>query len=158
MGKIVQEKFQTTEPYNLEGVETGRWLDDKSARVRKGNPAGNGGMFNSLAPAMDIEDQETSDIRQHRGVVPGQSDYSQDVLTPAVARRGFRRLAMQPTDGDVGEGLLYREIAVENSDGQPSTGFLERGNLMDRDCWAATPLKLWGRATKRRRKCTGSSV
>jgi hypothetical protein len=90
-------------------------------------------MFNGLPPGMDIEDQENSDIRQQRGAVPGASDFSFDVLTPQVARRGFRRLAMEPTDGDVGEGLLYREIAVEDSDENISTGFLERGNFMDRD-------------------------
>ena len=68
-------------------------------------------------------------------MVPGKSDFSFDVVTPQVARRGFRRLDMAPTDDDNsgGEGLLYSEVIVDDSDGQPSTGFLERGNLLDRD-------------------------
>lgn len=132
--KIVQEKFQTVEPYNPEGVETGRWQDDKVARTKKGTPAGNGVMFNTLPPGMDIEDQENSDNRQQLRAVPGESDFSFDVLTPQVARRGFRRLAMEPTDDNSGgEGLFYSEVIVDDGDGQPSTGYLERGNFLDRD-------------------------
>lgn len=132
--KIVQEKFQLVEPANPEDSESTGWMSDKSARVKKGAPCGGKGvMLQSLPQGMDIDDQENADIRQEPSVIPGESDDSHDVLTPKAARRGFRRLTTEPTDGNVGGELFYADISAEDSDGGTSTGFLERGNMLDRN-------------------------
>lgn len=135
MGKIVQEKFQEEFPQKPEGIETGRWQDDKTARVRKGNPAGNGVMFNSLPPGMDIEDQENADIRQQAFSMGGHTDVSHDDPGPGTTTRGFHRKKMRPTDDlytNEHIDMFYGEIRVEVEDGEFETGFLERGNMLDR--------------------------
>lgn len=135
MGKIVQEKFQEEFPQRPEGIEHGRWVMDKEARVNKGTPAGNGVMFNSLPPGMDIEDQETSDIREQMCSMSGHTDVSHDDPGPGTTKRGFHRKKMRPTDDlytNEHIDMFYGEITVEVEDGEMETGFLERGNMLDR--------------------------
>lgn len=136
MGKIVQEKFQEEFMHAPEGIETGRWLDDKSARVNKGIPRGEEGvMLNSLPPGMDIDDQEMADIRHQPESMSGHTDISHDDPGPGTTRRGFHRKQMRPTDDlytNEHVDLFYGEVKVEVEDGEMATGFLERGNMLDR--------------------------
>lgn len=135
MGKIIQEKFQEEFMRVPEGVESGGWVSDKSARVKKGVPAGLGAMFNSLPQGMDIDDQEQADIRHQSESMSGATDVSHDDPGPGTIRRGFHRKNMLPTDDlytNEHVDLFYGEVKVEVEDGKMETGFLERGNMLDR--------------------------
>lgn len=134
MSKIVQEKFQEEFPIKPDDGAN-FWASDKSARVKKGTPAGLGAMFNSLPPGMDIDDQEQADIRQQPETMSGTTDVSYDCPTPSVSHRGFHRKNMRPTDDlytNEHVDLFYGEVKVEVEDGEMETGFLERGNMLDR--------------------------
>lgn len=141
MSKIMQEKFQEEFPIKPDDGNN-YWASDKSARVKKGIPGSEfskassaGVMYNTLPQGMDIEDQEAADIREQRDVMPGESDVSYDCLTPGATRRGFFRKRMLPTDDlytNEHVDMFYGEIRVEVEDGEMETGFLERGNMLDR--------------------------
>jgi hypothetical protein len=141
MSKIVQEKFQEEFPVKPDDGSN-FWASDKSARVKKGMPGSEyskassaGVMYNSLPPGMDIDDQEVADIRHEPSVETGVSDVSYDCLRPGVAKRGFIRKKMSPTDDlytNEHVDMFYGEITVEVEDGEKETGFLERGNMLDR--------------------------
>ena len=116
MSKIVQEKFQEEFPVKPDDGSN-YWASDKSARVKKGAPnKGEGAMFNSLPPGMDIEDQELADIRHQGLTMSGTTDVSYDCPGPGSTHRGFHRKRMKPTDDlytNEHVDLFYGEIRVE---------------------------------------------
>lgn len=129
MSKIVQEKFEVRLPRKPEGIENTGWASDKSARVKKGLTSGTQAQYGTLPQGMDIEDQESSDIRVQPSSMGGETDVSHDWNSQAV-REGFTRRQMSPTDDMYTRehnDAFYDEITV---DGQ--TGFLERNNMLDR--------------------------
>lgn len=139
MSKIVQEKFEVRLPQRPEGVENTGWMSDRSARVKKGVPGRDQGygpcaednavFYNGLPPGMDIENQETADIRQQPEVMSGESDVSRD-WNPEAVKNGFTRRQMKPTDDMYTRehnDAFYDEIKVDGD-----VGFLERNNYLDR--------------------------
>jgi len=135
MSKIVQEKFQEEFPVKPDDGSN-YWASDKSVRVKKGTPnQGEGAMLNSLPPGMDIDDQELADIR-HQGItMSGATDVSYDCPGPGSTRRGYHRKRMKPTDDlytNEHIDLFYGEVTVEVEGNEMETGFLERGNMLDR--------------------------
>ena len=120
---ILQEKFQVAYgPTRDDNGDT--WVSDKSARTRKGTPAGTNINFQSLPPGSDIIDQEVSDIRKMRTITAGTDDVT-DNPTASAFRGGFVKLSMKPTDD------MYTR---EHNDAfyDDVGGFSERNNMLDR--------------------------
>lgn len=146
---IVQEKFQVTIPH--ESMTENTWVDDKSARVKKGTPGREGRSggdydsksmdnavnYNSLPPGMDLEDQEMSDQRKCNYSLSGgfpegknAGDVTQDISAMAF-KKGFTQHDMRPTDDQYTRehnDAFYDEIKVDGV-----TGFVERNNVLDRE-------------------------
>lgn len=140
---IVQEKFQIEYGQNKNDDSHSGWVTDKSARTKKNIPgregrsggdqeskAMNNSLFtNSLPPGMNIPDQEYSDIRKMKLVMSGESDVSEDYNSESV-KYGFTKRQMRPTDDLYTNehcDMFYSEMTVDGE-----TGFLERGNTLDR--------------------------
>jgi len=140
---IVQEKFQVEFGQNKNDNAHSGWVNDKSARVKKGMPGreglpggdpatqtmNNALFLHSLPPGMDVEDQEVTDQRVMKLVMSGESDVSQDYNTESV-KHGFTKRKMLPTDDMYTNehcDAFYSEMTVDGE-----TGFLERNNTLDR--------------------------
>lgn len=142
MPGILQEKFQVDNPQQKNDDASSGWVSDQSARVKKGagkvpgdqnhhgpDPSVNALFQASLPPGMDIEDQETSDIRKMPITMGGETDESKD-WNPEAVRRGFARKQMRATDDEYTNAhndAFYDEITVDGD-----TGFTERNNMLDR--------------------------
>jgi hypothetical protein len=151
MSKVVQEKFQThSKPNkndNPDYMSSGEgWVTDAEARTKKGNPgregaAGGDGdsrfvnnavFLQSLPPGMDIEDQEVCDIRKMEfGGSLGSGTQATDDVTAQSLRAGYSRKKMSGTDDMYSNehvDVFYTDAEVDGL-----TGFVERGNLLDRE-------------------------
>jgi hypothetical protein len=142
----MQEKFEVREPYASTDDARGGWVSDKSARVKKGTPGregrtggdwgskttNNGVFYGSLPPGTDISDEEVADIRKQYLSAGGLGSGDQatvDVTVESLAV-GFSRKKMRPTDDlytNEHQDMFYADITVDGV-----TGFVERGNTLDR--------------------------
>lgn len=147
---ICAEKFQVENgPTHDEGG--GQWVDDRSARTKKGMPGregrhggdheskamNNAVFFNGLPPGMDTEDQEVTDQRKmgmsYNGNNPSRyasGDVTNDECSPQNLKDGFSRKAYAPTDDMYTNehcDTFYSEAKVDGE-----VGFVERGNVLDR--------------------------
>lgn len=142
MRDVMQEKFQTTEPAQQDD-DGNRWRSAKSVRVKKGVPGregraggdpssktlNNAVFYASTPPGMDIEDQELTDQRKFPMRMSSEGDVTPDYSRKAM-KTGFTAHKCCPTDDEyTGEhvDLFYAEITVDGD-----TGFIERGNYLDR--------------------------
>lgn len=124
MGSLLQEKFQLDAPEPPAGPSD--WVSDKAARRPKTAPQ----RLNALPPGSDISDQALADTRSPVRTMSGETDVSHDWNREAVTK-GFKRLPMRPTDDQyTGEhrDTFYGEMTVDGE-----TGFIERGNVLDRE-------------------------
>lgn len=127
MRGFVQEKNQVTEPMNRSDESSG-WVSDKSARVKKG--LNDSAQLNRLPPGSDIEAQAVTDQRAMPLSMGGETDVSQDYNGGAV-NKGFTRKPMRCTDEMYTREhnpVFYDTISVDGHE-----GFVERGNVLDRD-------------------------
>lgn len=128
MPNRMQEKFEI----EVSGKDTdpSDWISQKRARVAKGIRSTNSVLLGTLPPGSDIEDQEISDIREQPLDLAGSSDPSGGV-GKADRDRGFSRKTLSPTDDQYTRehnDLFYEDVTVDGV-----TGFLERGNVLDRN-------------------------
>ena len=132
MSKIVQEKFQTSLA-NPADKDPGPWMSDQSARNKKGQIDKLNTAYNYLPPGMNIEDQRDADINA-QAMAKGNLGLGSDVTTDATSssvRKGYDRKAMRNTDDmytNEHVDQFYNDMTVDGE-----TGFLERGNLLDRN-------------------------
>jgi hypothetical protein len=140
---IVQEKFQTTEPYNRNDDSNSGWVTDKSVRVKKGTPGREGRsggdwesktMNNALflastPPGTDIEDQELTDQRRFPMRMASEGDVTPDYSAKAM-KTGFTAHRCCPTDDEYTNAhtdAFYDSVKVDGVE-----GFVERNNMLDR--------------------------
>lgn len=124
MGSLLQEKFEFEAPEPPAGPSD--WASDKAARRPKENLE----RLNVLPPGSDISEQPLADTRSPMRTMSGETDVSRDWNREAVTK-GFKRLPMRPTDDQyTGEhaDTFYGEMTVDGE-----TGFIERGNVLDRE-------------------------
>jgi hypothetical protein len=135
----MQEKFEVGFPVP-EDEAPDYWINPSAARVKKslagreGRPGGDYSsryemlnvFYNSLPPGSNNESQEVRDIRKMRIIGAGTDDRTAPV-EPATFSAGYTKLEMSATDGDTGS-MFYDEVTVDDV-----TGFVERGNLRDRE-------------------------
>jgi hypothetical protein len=144
MTRIVQEKFQVRPEDNRNDDAHSGWIGDKAARTKKNTPGREGRRggdydsrymdnavgFNSLPPGMDIEAQEMTDQRKFDIVIQSQTDAWPTYPNAEEFKKGYKRKKMLTTDDEytgAHTDIFYGEIT---EDGE--TGFVERGNLLDR--------------------------
>lgn len=146
MSRIVQEKFQVNYPQQGNDDSHSGWVTDRSARAKKGTPGREGRpggdpssrsmdnavMYNGLPPGMDIEDQESADIRQQsmNGNNLGSGEQVTVDVTSRSLRDGFDRKKMLSTDDMYTRehnDAFYDVVDVEGVE-----GFVERNNMLDR--------------------------
>jgi hypothetical protein len=145
MNRYCQEKHEVRSEPNRND-ELGGWASDRSARTKKGTPGregrpggdresksmNNAVLYNSLPGGSDITDQEMADIRRQelsRGGLGNGDQYTTDVTTESL-RTGFARKNLSPTDDfrkGEGQNGFYEDITVGDV-----TGYVERGNVLDR--------------------------
>ena len=128
---VMQEKFQVR--YPMKAAEPDRWVGVDSVLTTKGlNRSTAATMLNSLPPGSDIEDQEEADIRaQPFGGPWGTGTQCTDDVSATSVQKGFDRKTLRPTDDQYSSehvDLFYDEVTVDGV-----TGFLERGNVLDRE-------------------------
>lgn len=131
---LLQEKFQTIA--DRPPSSSHEWASAESARRTRGVEHGtvtesnmNGGKLNCLPPGQNISDQELANTYTPKRVMGGETDVSRD-WNPGAVEKGYTRLKMRPTDDAYNNehyDLFYGEATVDGD-----TGFVERGNTMDR--------------------------
>jgi len=83
-----------------------------------------------MPPGTDIESQEQSRQNETPFSMGGETDVSHD-YNPGAVISGYTRRQMRPTDEQFTREhnpVFYDEITVDGD-----TGFVERGNVLDRD-------------------------
>ena len=129
MAKIVQEKFQTAPLPHKDDSHGNEWVSDESARRPGIALVPNTFTLVELPPGSEIERQRHIDARQMPHVAAGTTDVSQD-WNPHAARHGYTPRKLRPTDDNYTNehvDMFYSDMTVDGV-----TGFLERGNTLDR--------------------------
>lgn len=139
MSRIVQEKFQVSEP--LPKSADHQWVSDKSARTKKNLQTRSGmgryepytgDFYNSLPPGSEIADQEVTDqpSMSYGGQMGSGTQVTDDVNAKSL-REGFDRKPLRPTDDMYTrehQDAFYDSIVVDGVE-----GFVERNNTLDRE-------------------------
>lgn len=130
---LLQEKFQTVAPQEKRGVT--EWVSSGSARRAKSpypqhvtDSGLTGTVLNCLPPGDNIGDQYFADQPAMPRVMSGEGD-----VTPTTRdhfSKGYKRFDVKPTDDAYTAEHVDTFYGEAVSDGQ--TGFVERGNLLDR--------------------------
>lgn len=140
---LVQEKNEC-EFLPLDDDNGHTWKSDRSARVKKGTPGREGRhggdwpskamddavFYNSLPPGSNLPDQEMGDERVMRTVTAGTDDVTDNPKGRDFVK-GYVDVTMKPTDD------MYTNEHVDTFYGEAKVdgkvGFLERGNVLDRN-------------------------
>jgi len=146
----LQEKFQITSPPKKTSEDTGAnwvWPFNGNSEVRSVGDAGFlhrnndksadviGVKFNHMPPGMDIGNQRRALIPHSPFVMAGETDVSGDT-NPGAMEYGFTRREMKSTDDQyTGEHMDHFYGIAHGTDdtGQPTEGFVERNNYLDRE-------------------------
>lgn len=145
MTRIVQEKFGVAYPQNRNDDADSGWVDERTARAKKGTPGREGRrggdmasrtmdnavFYNGLPPGSDITDQEMADVRvMPMGGSLGSGTQVTDDVTEMSLEKGFDRKPLRPTDDQYTRehnDAFYDSITVDGVE-----GFVERNNMLDR--------------------------
>ena len=120
---LLQEKFQVTAERPKKS--SADWVTPASARRSKSSPED----LNCLPPGDNIGAQHLIDNPALPRVMSGETDVTQD-WNPSAVKNGFKRFDVKPTDDAYTAEHVDTFYGEAVADGE--TGFVERGNLLDR--------------------------
>lgn len=120
---LLQEKFQTVAPEPP--ASSRQWTSDKNARRTTNAP----GMLNALPPGTNIDDQALIDSPRPVRTMGGETDVTRDFTREGLTN-GYTRRNVKPTDDAYTSEHADTFYGDAKVDGE--TGFVERGNVLDR--------------------------
>ena len=128
----LQEKFQVTVPYRGDGADDEPWVFPTPRDVngqqafRNCDPLDvDERKFNKTPPGMELDNQNSVEIRRMPLVMSGTSDASMDT-NPESFARGYTKRQMKGSDDQ------YTGEHVDHFYGDAG-GFVERNNYLDRE-------------------------
>lgn len=128
----LQEKFQIMVPFKEETATDENWVfptprdvNGQQAFKSECPTDEDERKFNRMPPGMELDNQNSVEIRQMPRVIAGTGDVSNDVTGESFAE-GFRKLPMKGCDDQ------YTGEHVDHFYGDAG-GFVERNNYLDRE-------------------------